>query len=343
MTTELAPSRIGQSQSSVIELASIDDYLGPAQQRFFGSGYRRSTYRLHPGTHGDTDLAATVDISYPTDWSRKKAGSDLRPHLSTVDVMILGIRSAEALLVGVVGLTPDQTQAAQIQKLTVRAGSRPEESLTGLPLRALLKKSVPVPEAGGRKVDSNIIVQVGVMRATVVLRHEAPANPGAGVIDYALLGEDPDRHWGTGYRHDEQQLTAVRADTDTLTAHATVMLHHSADCGIRASHAPRRATFIDAFVSLLQLGQVLMYELDQIDRAHSETLWMQQLTLRAVHSVTDTVPGRQTSVDADLGIANHQLLTLPTGNWRNLDFQGEAGGVEMSATFAHRIPHQEGN
>ena len=342
MTTELraaTPTHPG----GVIELASIDDYLGPARQRFFGSGYRRSTYRIHPlDTDTDADLAAAVDVAYPTDWSRKKADSDLRPHLSTVDVMILGVRSAEALLTDLVGLTPDEVQAAMIRKLTVRAGTRPEESLNGLPLRATLKKSTPAPDGEDGEVDSTIIVQVGVMQTRVVLRHPAPSAPAAGVIDYALLDEDPTRHWGSGYRDDEQSIRAVTADTESLVAHASIGLHHSGACGTRASHAPGPATFIDAFVSLLQLGQLLMYELDQIDRAHSDTLWMQQLILRPSTASTS----RETTAaetGAELRIADHQLLDLSTGTWRNLDFRGESGGITMSATFAHRIRHLEGN
>lgn len=104
----------------------------------------------------------------------------------------------------------------------------------------------------------------------------------------------------------------------------------------KSSHSLGFVTFIDAFVSLLQLGQVLMYELDGIDRGRSETLWMQRLVLRP----SSHYEGRTSTADkalAKLRITDHQLLALPSGKWRNVDFAGDLGGIDLSATFAHRI------
>lgn len=329
---------------SVIELESVEDYLGPAKQRFFGNGYRRPTYRVQPvDTDNPSDLVAAVDVTYPEDWSLKRAGSDLRPHLSTVDVMILSVRSAEALLACLIGLTPVEVQGSMIRKLSVRAGSRPEESLLGLPLRATLRNTVPASDGEAGEADSTITVQVGVMQARVVLRHPARSASHVGAIDFGHFEERPSWHWGSGYRQDEQSIRAVLADTESLSAHASIGLHHNSVCGTRASHAPGPATLIDAFVTLLQLGQVLMYELDQIERARSDTLWMQQLVLcpSATSASEEWTSEERTS--AELRIAQHQLLDLPSGTWRNLNFEGESGGIAMTAAFAHRIPNLEGS
>ena len=79
---------------AVRRFSSIDDYLGPAAGRFFGSGYRRVAYRLH-GTdttqHAAGErLRATAEIAYPTDWSKKATATALKPHLSTIDALIVG-------------------------------------------------------------------------------------------------------------------------------------------------------------------------------------------------------------------------------------------------------------
>ncbi|MGH8968103.1 MAG: AvrD family protein, partial [Actinomycetes bacterium] len=76
---------------------SIDDYLGPAQTRFFGHGYRRAQYRVAdvtstPADYADPGVRATVTIDYPLDWSVKETDVDLRPHLSTVDMLVLGVQ-----------------------------------------------------------------------------------------------------------------------------------------------------------------------------------------------------------------------------------------------------------
>lgn len=320
-----------------VVIRSIDDYLGPSSQRFFGSGYKRSSYQIQP--HMDDDkLSATVDVSYPADWSLKQKGADLRPHLSTVDVMILGVRSAETLLHNVLGLTPNQIELATIQKLVVRAGTRPEESLEGLQLSAEIKKTVTATNSNGRTTDSTVVAQVGVMQATVVVRHETPHARQLAPPNYSYLIEDSDGYWGAGYRYGDQIIENVVADIGALSAEAEVNVfsEFSSLPRPKSSHSLGFVTFIDAFVSLLQLGQVLMYELDGIDRGRSETLWMQRLVLRP----SSHYEGRTSTADkalAKLRITDHQLLALPSGKWRNVDFAGDLGGIDLSATFAHRI------
>ena len=318
-------------------IRSIDEYLGPSSQRFFGSGYKRSTYHIQP--HMDDDkLSASVDVSYPTDWSLKGKESDLRPHLSTVDVMILGVRSTETLLRNVLGLTPNQVELATMQKLVIRAGTRPEESLEGLQLSAEIKNTDTTSNSDGQTTDSTVVVQVGVMRATVTVRHEAPRAKRLDPPDYSYLIEDSDRYWGAGYRHRDQLIENVVADTETLSAEAEVnVVSTLGDLSkTKGSHSQQFVTFIDVFVSLLQLGQVLMYELDGISRDKSETLWMQRLVLRpsSDHEGCNSVVDRAM---ATLRITDHQLLTLPNGKWRNVDFAGDSGGIDLSATFAHRV------
>ena len=237
-----------------VVIRSIDDYLGPSSQRFFGSGYKRSSYQIQP--HMDDDkLSATVDVSYPADWSLKQKGADLRPHLSTVDVMILGVRSAETLLHNVLGLTPNQIELATIQKLVVRAGTRPEESLEGLQLSAEIKKTVTATNSNGRTTDSTVVAQVGVMQATVVVRHETPHARQLAPPNYSYLIEDSDGYWGAGYRYGDQIIENVVADIGALSAEAEVNVFSELSSLPRpkSSHSLGFVTFIDAFVSLLQL------------------------------------------------------------------------------------------
>ena len=329
------PERTRENTKFVIQ--SIDEYLGPSEHRFFGTGFKRSTYQIQPHMD-DGRLLATVNVSYPTDWSLKRKGTDLRPHLSTVDAMVLGVRSSEMLLRSVVGLTGRQIDQAQIQKLVVRAGTRPEESLERLPLKAELKKTAAVENSKNDQFDTTITTQIGVMQATVVIRHEKPHAGDPELSEYSYIAGSTERYWGTGYRLREQAISNVAVDVELLSAKAEVAVRyeHDGEAGMKGSHSAGTATFIDAFVSLLQLGQVLLYELDGIDRGNSETLWMQRLTLRP-STYHESYGPAANNPNATLCIADHQLLALPTGKWRNVDFAGNFGGIDLSATFAHRI------
>src|ERR1700738_3999369 len=90
-------------------LHSIDDYLGPAKNRFFSRGYQRADYEVYnltviPEGAGDAGATAGANLRYPADWSQKN-GTDLRPHLSTVDALVLGVQLAELHLAHTYGLS----------------------------------------------------------------------------------------------------------------------------------------------------------------------------------------------------------------------------------------------
>ncbi|WP_026122737.1 AvrD family protein [Nocardiopsis halotolerans] len=315
--------------TSKLLLNSIDDYLGPAGERFFGAGYRRSVYSFSTPVVTDEGFRATVDVNYPADWSKKDVGDDLTPHLSTIDVMVIGARCAETLLERKFGLSEDDIGAAWIRKVVIRAGTSPQEDLVGVPLTATVSKSTPQDDE--KRVVSTFDTRVGPMLARVQVEH--PAGTESDVDDWSTLGGRADRYWGTGFRQEDQLIENVDVDLNVLRCRADVKLQkvdHAAGLG---SRQPSRVTVVDGFVTLLQLAQVLLYELDGLDRSSSDTLWMQQVVLRQGDSSSTA---RDTGA-VSLVISDHQLLDMPDGQWRNAELRGEAGTVAMTAAFAHRV------
>lgn len=171
------------------------------------------------------------------------------------------------------------------------------------------------------------------MLARASVEHDASSEPGGGEVNWAVLRGMPDRYWGTGYRDERQQLARVEIDMTGLAAAAELSITRSAHReGIGAS-AAAGPTPLGAFVALLQLGEVLLYELDGLDRASSDTLWMQRVVL----TQGEPSPAGRGPYEAGLEIADHQLVRLPSGYWRNADLRGRVGGIGLSATFAHRV------
>ncbi|WP_157982539.1 AvrD family protein [Nocardiopsis sp. FIRDI 009] len=312
-------------------LQSIDDYLGPASGRFFGAGYRRSQYSFGAPVVTDEAFRSTVDIRYPVDWSKKREGDDLRPHLSTVDVMVLAARCAETLLERRFGLSEAELGDARIRKTLIRAGTEPQEDLDGVPLTARITRSVPREDGDG--LVSTFETRVGVMMARLQVEHRAGSGAPEAGDDWSTLTGRDDRYWGTGFRREDQLVENVNAELDELRCHADVkLLREERTAGLGSTHAPV-VTLIDGFVTLLQLGQVLLYELDGLDRSNSDTLWMQQVVLR--QGEPPSAEGNDGT--ASLTVSDHQLLTMPDGRWRNAELRGQMGGVSMTAAFAHRI------
>lgn len=322
---------------------SIDDYLGPGETRFFSQGYRRVEYQVGeimvtPADVAGPGIRAIAALAYPSDWSKKTANVDLRPHLSTVDALVLSAQLSEAHLTHAYGLDSVMRRKMQLCRVTLRAGTKPQEELVGVPLSAVLRETKPDSQGGFISVFD---CAAGVMRARCEIKHQigqqATAEGTYGSLE-DVLGPAVSRYYGEGFKFRRQAIEDVRVDMDALHADATVRIESTQAGGIpteglEGNYQPS-VSMIDCFVVNLQMVQVLMYEMDSIDRQNSNTLWMLQTVLEA------TTPYRPFGAPqaAHADIVEKHLLPLRGGMWRNVDIAGSYGGIDLRCSFAHELP-----
>lgn len=332
--------------NALLSYPSVDDYLGPAESRFFASGFRRVTHDVGDIFVSSADdptpgVQATATVAYPQDWSRKKDEFDLLPHVSTVDMLVLGVQLAEVYLTHAYGLTSALRRAARLRRVVLRSGTTPQEDLVGLEAGAKLRSTKPASEAAGWFV-STFDTSVGVMRARCEIEH-IMGLPAGRARTYAgfdeALGDAEVRYYGDGFKHRRQLVEDVRADIDTLQAEATVRVEPLGEApapsqGIEGEYTPFSTTPLDCFVANLQLVQLLMYELDSIDRRESNTLWMQQTSLQSA----EVERPLDRPAQAQVGIVDKHLLPLRGGQWRNVEVVGQYGGIDLRCSFAHELP-----
>ncbi|MCZ4605915.1 AvrD family protein [Streptomyces sp. Lzd4kr] len=332
-------------------VASVDHHLGPAEQRFFGRGFRRVGYdigelRLTRGADGTVRAASSVGVSYPADWSKKAAGTDLRPHFSTVDGLVVAAQLAEACLAGPVADLRD----GWLRKVRMTAGSSPQEDLERLPAEATLRRTDALPGEPGRAV-SLVDCTIGSMRVRCEIVHALPtaavpdtrthAGPDATYSGLdARLGPAAERYFGTGFTTRRQLVREVAVDRQALRADAVLTVVHEdgatvPTAGLEGAHQPS-VSMIDAFVTALQLAQIMLYDLDGMRRQDSNTLWMRQTTLTASR------PDRPTAaIPVAAWLDEPGLLRMGGGTWRTLDVVAELAGLQVRSAVAHQLP--EGN
>ncbi|TVZ84905.1 AvrD family protein [Streptomyces sp. BK340] len=328
----------------LLHLPSVDDYLGPAESRFFAAGYRRAEHTLHDvriTTRERPGVTAVASLAYPRDWSRKKTSTDLFPHVSTVDMLVIGLQLCEAYLVHVHRLGAAERRLARVRKITLKAGITPQEELTGLSAGAELRRTQMDPGAVGGRV-STFSARVGVMTARYEIEH---ASWGEGVADGTytsledVLGSAGTRYYGDGFKLRKHTVDDVLANVAELAATATVATQtlpgfDAVVDGLEGQRLAGEMSAVDCFVTNLQLIQVLLYELDGISRQDSNTLWMQQTVLTAVG------PGHPATgaATAHAAISGTELVPLRGGLWRDVTISGRLGGFEMQGSFAHELP-----
>jgi hypothetical protein len=331
-----------------IRLDSIDDYLGPSETRFFSRGYQRAQYDVRdvavtPADAPDAGVRAVVDVGYPADWSRKKDGTDLRPHLSTVDALVLGVQLAELHLAHGYGLDALTRTRMRLHKVVLRAGGAPQEELADIPLAARLVGTEAVAGQPDRYLSVHDCT-VGNLRVRTEIEHEivtrAVVESRHPTLEHAL-GNGERRFWGEGFKRRRHFISDVSVDMDELSAQADVHFapeDEPAREGLGGAHQPT-VSLVDAFVVNLQLVQVLMYELDGVRRAESNTLWMMQTVLsRAAPGPVELPEHPDRSRLARAVLTGKRLLPLRGGIWRSVEVKAELAGVGLRCGFAHELP-----
>lgn len=323
---------------------SIDDYLGPGETRFFSRGYRRATYDVRdilvtPGDGAPACTTATVSIAYPRDWSTKADNVDLRPHLSTVDVFVLGVQLAEVHLTHTYGLSAADRRVMWLRRVTIRAGGAPQEELDGLVCSAAPRSTKPA--AGGTGAVTVFDCRIGAMQVRCEFEHplsglavDMAAYP---TLD-AALGPATGRYFGDGFKYRQQYVEDVNVDMAGLRGTASTRIEpidggSDVTGGTEAAYQPS-VTMVDCFVVSLQLAQVLMYEMDSIARQESNTLWM----LKTVLEAPGPLRPYTASLTARTEITDSHLVPLRGSTWRNVELSGELAGITLRCSFAHELP-----
>ncbi|MGW2252573.1 AvrD family protein [Kitasatospora sp. NPDC001660] len=322
-------------------LASVDDYLGPGDRRFFGRGFRRVHYdlsriRVVRTADGVAGARAVVRVRYPADWSRKAIG-DLRPHFSTIDGLVLAAQLAELCLSDRRG---DDLSEAWLRKVRITAGSRPQEDLDQLEAVATRRRLEALDGAPGWSV-SVIDCSIGTMRVRCELVHQSE-DPRPGQWQYAnpaeALGPAAGRYYDHGFTTRRQLIREVAVDQGALLATARLGIEQEepaspAPRGLESGHGPS-VTMVDAFVTALQLAQVMLYEMDGVRRQDSDTLWMRRTVMTAVGPHRPYEGG----VPVTTALTELDLLRLNGGTWRTMTVAADTAGIDLRSAVTHRLP-----
>ncbi|MFJ8308556.1 MULTISPECIES: AvrD family protein [unclassified Streptomyces] len=308
------------TQASTLVHPSVDDALGDRTGRFFGEGFKRVTHALTaidvaPATGR---IEATAGLHVPGTWSRK-GEIQQRPHLSTIDAMLFA-----AQLTGLYTrhtFEHDPTRFA-VRGVRIRAGARPDED--GLDRFAASAVHVSTHDGPGGEQITVTDCRVGSMNVTVTAAHPAGtpvATPGCYASADQLPGVWNQTPYGVDHHAQSQLLTDVRVDMETLRADALLELT-----------GPGVFTPIDLFVCALQLGQVLLYELDGVDRGTSNTLWMRRTDITVVPA---PVPAEDRF---SARVERAQELRTRQGTWRTGRIRAEHAGLSLACDVTHLLP-----
>lgn len=329
---------------------AIDDCLGPARTRFFGEGYKRIDNRVvdiavAQRPDGRARVSAKALVSYPADWSKKSAAMDLRPHLSSVDTLLIGARLSEVCVLHGRHLDAENRRAMWLRGFAIRAGSTPQEELGGFGVGAEEIGSREAPGAPDWLV-SVVECAVGSMKIRCEVEH--PAGPraapgGDGPSAYYpseddVLGPRDARYYGSGYKERSQTIRDLEIEPGGDRVHARVAVSSptgtpATDHGLGARYQPS-LSMVDCMTAAAQAAQVLLYHQDGIDRRRTNTLWMRRVrmeTATPLHPLDEPFP-------VTVHASDTETVEFAGGTWRTSTMTSDFQGIRARASLAHRLP-----
>lgn len=317
---------------------TIDDYLGDSGTRFFSSGYRRVRYKFGhseiASSRSSATMATRVALRYPDNWSKKRTGVSLRPHLSTIDAILLGVQAGEALLTHTFALSDDARRAMWVRRIDIRAGQRPDEELDELPVTAQLAET---RQGTDRGTTARVDCRVGAMR----VRCEIDC-PGARFRERTseyesldeLVGPPENRYYGTGFGAVGHRIAGLDIDLAALRATAEVdVTPTTTSAGIEGAYQPT-PTIVETFAAGLQLGQVLLYTVDAMTRSDSDTLWMRTTSIVNPHPRQR----RLAALPLTVTLGDPKLIEMSGRRWRTATILAVLDDISFTCATTHALP-----
>ncbi|TFD11649.1 hypothetical protein E3T35_09105 [Cryobacterium sp. TMT1-2-2] len=310
------------------KLIKLDEMLGSADGRYFGSGYRDVRYALAASNlevGARTTIHNVGSVRYPDRWSVSAGGTGRVPHLSSVDAIVFPIMALEALSHAA---DREELSSLFVESIELRAGRMAWLDLETVPI------SMEIDDSEERRT---LTSTVGNIRARVTLKR-------ASVDDRGQLGSsrtEPATVYGGLFQSAFSRSTSTQLALSGLVLNArhenTVGSKLRSAPGVEAAYWPAM-TVIDYLVTMGQLTQGIVYAAGATDRAHVGTLWMRTMKM--------SVKGPPASVPGAFGTRTHLLrdCAIEHGSRRIHDVLVESSsttGVQARSSLAYTENSEE--
>ncbi|WP_054816141.1 AvrD family protein [Nocardia arizonensis] len=323
--------------------SSYDEPLGPRSDRYFGEGYKKvcpdlNSIRIARSTRPGAKHTGMASLSYPAAWSRKEH-SELVPHVSSVDTIVLATSLCDAAISHARDLRPAEAARIWVRHASVRSGTNPHVDLDNIPVTATITGTT---ESEDEECETTFAFRVGNLTGTLTMAHPA----GTGALDlpgFDNVGALRDVHGrGPHYFLDGVKDHTLTATDIVIDDDATrITGRHEISVGVEGGYVGAESAYwnsvspIDVIVGAAQLSQILLYQMDSLDRASSNTLWMRKLEF-----CTDS-PRRPTSevFDGTVEVRRAPVIDRGGKRWRSADLLiKEFQGLTGSCLLAHQLP-----
>lgn len=286
----------------------IDDFLGDKASRYFGTGYINSSqlvtgFILNNSEPERLTFSCVGKVILPESWSVKKSGNQ-KPHLSTIDIIELSLLGFDHLVHEIYG--HHICSIKLVNRLIINAGKVPIESdFDAIDIQGKINKFTKTTN----------IVDITISNMNVQIYYQNDMNH---FIESKVLP----------ISKSALEIKDVMINKEKMKASALVINTRM----LKEKIEPWSTSGL--FSVGLQLGQILLYQLDSIAREDSNTLWMKKTDINFLSYAPniDVFHPIYTKLD------RVRKYTTEDGEWRRADIYSIIGNTKIICSVTHKLP-----
>ncbi|WP_242855855.1 AvrD family protein [Ruminiclostridium josui] len=287
---------------------TIDELLGDKDKRYFSSGFKNVKHLFNDISISlfRNELTAKCSAIYPENWSIKENGTVLKPHVSTLDILVFAFCLNTLFVSHIYQLNNTQIDDMWIKKVTIKAGSNPEYNLEEIDIHTNFLGTSKTDDVRYNSVFSNEIAGFNVVIeiehfinsiTTEDIYYSSMNCAGSTIAGYCRQLVDKNKIY---------DLSNIYIDKNSQSLYSNVNIRKT-----EAISDNNIYSIIDLFACASQQMQALIYRIDNIERKCSNNLWMRKVNIEYKKPISTLKSFRQS-----VSISKSKILSMKGSIWR---------------------------
>lgn len=294
-----------------------DEILGNYEKRYFGAGHKHTNYEVKIG-----EGYGNAKIIHTGSWSKKR-NNILKPHLSTVDGIILSVLYVEKYLESEERF--HCLSSMFLCSFEIKSGAHAIEDLREINL-VIKSKRIHSEEMYFEVLVENMIVKLKFKKMNIqsnIYKSNTEMNR------YNYFSEH--------LKHIRHNIYGIKTINERIEC--IVSREKESDIAYKGieSMLSDGMSILEWLIVFSQMGQILAYDIDSINRNDSETLWMKNVKAEMINPYE-----YKGEIYASGGVTRKKILKMNSKKWRIFEMMGgsDDSNVRFEGKIAHILPNE---
>lgn len=323
------------STNTIITINTIEDVLGSPRKRYFSNGFRNTSFEYSDLFFRNHALECKLHFSFNELWSQKRH-RNLQPHIGITEYFTASAFFTEFLLKAYLGLNDEDISRCWISFFSVKTRPAIQTDEENINFKAQLINTSPVNTSSHfLKFKSMVNIEFGKMKILIDINHPVQRleEDQTGII--SVSRKTNHGLYKAGYKHVNHKIRNIELDVANLSLSSGISIaHHIPSDQMRGIGSDYRNSCMisDHYLTTGQLMQVLLYEMDNINREESNNMWVREV--KTYYPVPFSKPVSRNTLKA----TETNIIRMKSENWRIATIESMHENITSFIKVSHKLP-----